>query len=214
MSYIEAKEDNIPTEKDCRGFTIYYPPCHICETPVFSWRYVRNTKYTCPNCRELLVGRQFDMKLNNCLSKQERCLNRAIDRISKQTNIKKYESAIAWIRKHLGNSSWFQSTEEVMVAMELIRKGVKAHHQVKVYNYSVDFVLPDLKVALEIDGKLYHGKDKEKYSEERDMLICDKLGEGWEIIHIDTDNINRNVTKLMVAINAVLRRRKKIKTLV
>lgn len=101
-----------------------------------------------------------------------------------------------------------------MVAMELIRKGVKAHHQVKVYNYSVDFVLPDLKVALEIDGKLYHGKDKEKYSEERDMLICDKLGEGWEIIHIDTDNINRNVTKLMVAINAVLRRRKKIKTLV
>lgn len=214
MSYIEANEDKIPMEKDCRGFTMYYPPCHICEAPVLSWSYIRNTKYTCPNCRELLIERKLDIKSKDCFSKQERCLNRAIERIAKQTDIKKYDTAISWIKKHLGHLSWFQSTEEVMVAMELIRKGIKAHHQVKVYNYSVDFILPDLKVVLEIDGKLYHGKDKEKYSEERDRLICEKLGDGWEIIHIDTDNINKNVTRLMAAINAVLKRRKRIKSLI
>lgn len=214
MSYIEAKEDKIPMEKDGRGFTMYYPPCHICETPVFSWSYIRDSKYTCPKCRELLIERKFDIKSRDCLSKQERCLNRAVERIAKQTDIKKYDTAIIWVKKHLGHSSWFQSTEEVMVAMELIRKGVNAHHQVKIYNYSVDFLLPDMKVVLEIDGKLYHGKDKEKYSEERDRLICEKLGDDWEIIHIDADNINKNVTRLMAAINAVLKRRKRIKSLI
>ncbi len=214
MSYKEAKEDEIPMEKDCRGFTMYYPPCHICETPVLSWSYIHNTKYTCPKCRELLIERKLDIKSRDWLSKQERCLNRAIGRIAKQTDIKKYGTAISWLKKHLGHSSWFQSTEEVMVAMELIRKGVKAHHQVKIYNYSVDFILPEMKVALEIDGKLYHGKDKEKYSEERDRIICEKLGEGWEIIHIDTANINKNVTRLMTAINAVLKKRKRIKSLI
>lgn len=211
MSYIEAKEDNIPCEKNNQGFTVYYPPCHICSSPVPSWKYIRGTKYTCADCRSELIANHINLKQENYSDKQERCLNRAIDRISKQTDISKYDDAIKWVKNNLGKAGWFQSTEEIMVALELIRRKVRTHHQVKIYNYSVDFILPDMKVALEIDGSLYHGKDRKKYSEQRDWQICDKLGECWEIIHIDTVNINKNVTKLIPAINAVLRRRRKNK---
>lgn len=94
-----------------------------------------------------------------------------------------------------------------MVALELIRRGVKAKHQVKIYNYSVDYVLPELKVALEIDGPMHkvHGHDKEEAI--RDELITSALGEGFQLIRIPTDDINLNVTKLLPAIRAVLKYR-------
>ena len=98
-----------------------------------------------------------------------------------------------------------------MVALELIRLKIKAHHQVKIYNYRIDFILPDYKVALEIDGKLFHGKEKKEYEELRDETIRNKLGDGWEVIHIDTENINMNITRLMPAIRAVLKRRQRVK---
>lgn len=178
MSYYEALEDKIPTEKDSRGFTVYYPTCHICGASLMCWSYTRNTQYTCKDCRELLVERAEAKKNSHLVEKQKRCLERAVDRISRMTKIEKYQPAITWVEENLGKTGWFQSTEEVMVTLELIRKNVKAHHQVKIYNYSVDFILPDYKTALEIDGKLYHGKDKQEYEEARDKAICEKLGEG------------------------------------
>ena len=127
------------------------------------------------------------------------------------TKISTYTDISRAFQDNIGKSGWFQSTEEVMVTLELIRRKVKAHHQVKVYNYVVDFVLPEMKVILEIDGKLYHGKEKKQYETIRDELICEKFGEEWELIRIDTENINTNVTRLLLAINAVLRRRKRNK---
>lgn len=210
MSYYEALEDSIRTEKDSRGFERYYPPCHICGASVMSWSYLRGTKYTCADCRELLIERQEDKKVSNLAEKQQRCLDRAIERISKMAKIGNYAKGIEWVKSNLGKAGLFQSTEEVMVALELSRRQVKAFHQVKVYNYSIDFVLPDYKVALEIDGKLYHGKDKQAYQAIRDKAICNKLGEGWQIIRIDTDCINMKITKLIPAIEAVLKRRRKV----
>ena len=96
-----------------------------------------------------------------------------------------------------------------MVALELARRGVNAHHQVKVFEYTVDFVLPEMKVVLEIDGAPYHGKDRQKYQQTRDDVIKWKLGDGWEVIRINTDNINTNITKLIPGIRAVLNSRKK-----
>ncbi|NLA85964.1 MAG: DUF559 domain-containing protein, partial [Clostridiales bacterium] len=119
------------------------------------------------------------------------------------------KNAIRLVEQSLKRRGWYQSTEEIMVAIELIRRGVRAYHQVRIFEYTVDFILPDMKVALEIDGMIYHGKDKQDYQNNRDIAIIDKLGKGWEMIRISTDNINRNVAKLIPAINAVLARRKK-----
>ena len=50
-----------------------------------------------------------------------------------------------------------------------------------------------------------------EYEELRDETIRNKLGDGWEVIHIDTENINMNITRLMPAIRAVLKRRQRVK---
>ena len=39
MSYIEAQRDGIPMKRDSHGKNVYYPPCHICGSPVYSWVY-------------------------------------------------------------------------------------------------------------------------------------------------------------------------------
>lgn len=51
MSYAEALQDNIPIDKDVRGFTRYRPPCAVCGVPIASWSYRRDVKYMCAKCR-------------------------------------------------------------------------------------------------------------------------------------------------------------------
>ena len=208
MSWREAKEDGIPIAKDRAKYNCYYPPCHLCGTPVYSWSYIRNSKYTCKDCRTELVRQTREEGNATSEDKKQKKLEDAIKRISKVTDVTAYEDAIRIVRRKLSMRGWYQSTEEIMVALELIRCGIKAHHQVRIFEYTVDFILPDKKVALEIDGNIYHGKDKLKYQSIRDEVIMSKLGEGWEMIRISTDNINQNVTKLVSGINAVLVRRK------
>lgn len=111
------------------------------------------------------------------------------------------------VHRGFNNTSWYQSTEEIMVALELLKQGFEVHHQVKVYDYRVDFVIPDLKVALEVDGSIYHNKNTKETI--RDEVIAQKLGDGYEVIRISTDNINTNITKLLPAIKAVLYTRTK-----
>lgn len=209
MSYQEALEDHIHIGKDQHGFNMYYPECHICGEPVPNWGYRRDLKYTCPKCRSLLVSKKAATENFISAGSKRRKLDAAIKRISKVASIEKYKRAYDVVQKHIDRPGWFQSTEEIMTALELIRRGLKIRHQVKVLNYSVDFVIPEYKVALEIDGKPFHSKEYADKQRNRDDVIIWKLGEGWEIIHIDTDNINTNVTRLVPAIKAVLKFRKK-----
>lgn len=205
MAHYEAIEDNIPVETH-KGQNWYYPPCRICGTPVASWGYRRDVQYTCPDCKRYLV----EAKLNqDSLEKKTAKFKEAVKRISKVTDISRYETAIMTVKKSLDKKGWFQSTEEIMVAIELVKRGYKVHHQVKIYEYSVDFVIPELKVALEIDGRIFHGKDKKERESIRDEVICNRLGDGWELIRIDTENINMNITRLIPAIKAVTKSRNK-----
>lgn len=207
MSYHEALADGIPIEMH-GGYNWYYPPCHICGSPVPSWNYLRNAKYACRDCKEILVEMHHREMSQESSDKKEKRLSMAIKQISKVADISEYEAAIKKVSEDLHNPGWFQSKEEVMVAIELFKNGVEAQHQVKIYDYSVDFVLPEYKVALEIDGAIFHGKDKEEREILRDELIVSKLGDGWEVIRIQTDNINTNVTKLLPAIRAVKKYRR------
>lgn len=210
MSYHEALEDGIPMKKGADySRNGYYPPCHICGQPVYTWAYRRGVKYTCSACRAEVIRQEREEKEDKAALVKEKKLEKAIKRVSAVTDIAAYDKAIKYIRDHLDRSGWFQSTEEIMVAMELIRRGVRGRHQVKVFEYSLDFVLDELKVVLEIDGSVFHGRDREKYQQTRDDVIRWKFGDGWEVIHIKTDCINMNVTRLMPAINEVLKKRKK-----
>lgn len=209
MSYYDALADSIPMDKDSKGFTRYYPPCRICGSPVYTWSYVSGTKYVCKECRTQLIAMERESKASTLADKKEGKLAEAIKRISKVTDVEPYGNAITWVSKNLCKPGWFQSTEEIMVALELIRRGVKAHHQVRVYDYRVDFVLPEYKVALEIDGSIFHNKSNWEQEAVRDEIIKAKLGDGWEVIRISDDNINTNVTKLLPAIKAAKAYRKR-----
>ncbi len=211
MSYQDAIKDGIPVEKDSKNFNWYYPPCRICGTPVASWSYIRGTQYVCQECRRELVILEHQTRLDADSDKKLKKLKTAIKRISDKTDIKPYKNAIEWVEKNLYKNGWFQSTEEIMTALELIRRNVQAHHQVRVYDYFVDFVLPDYKVILEIDGKLFHGNDRAEKEYIRDEVIAGKFGDEWEVVHIDAENINMNITKLIPAIKAVLKKRHKRK---
>lgn len=207
MSWCEAKEDRIPVIKDKASFNGYYPPCHICGTPVYSWSYVRGTIYTCPECRKELVRQEMDNKQRQISVGKSAKLDGAVKRISKHADISGYAGAIKSVDKCLNNPGWFQSTEEIMTALELIHCGLKVHHQVRIFDYTVDFILPEMKVALEIDGPIYHGKDKQKYQAARDEIIANKLGGGWQVIRISTEDINTNITRLIPAIKGVIKYR-------
>ena len=204
MSYHEAIRDKIPMEKDSSGYTSYYPPCEYCGASVKSWAYQPSLKYVCNSCREMIL----DRRLNEKTSTKEKRLDSAIRKISKVAKIENYQTGICWVKNNLDHPGWFQSSEEIMTALELIRKGVKAYHQVRVFDYHVDFVLPDMKVALEIDGSIYHDKSRKEKEVLRDEIIAEKLGKGYEVIRINTDCIDQNVTMLVPAIKAVLKRRK------
>jgi len=208
MSWHEANEDGIPIVKGKESFTGYYPPCHICGTPVYSWSYIRGTAYTCPECKKELVRQELAQKKEVGKSAK---LDEAIRRISKHSDIGAYDKAIKSVKKCLDHPGWFQSTEEIMTALELVRNGYKVHHQVRVFDYTIDFVLPELKIALEIDGPIYHGKDKQESQNLRDDIITSKLGDGWQMVRISTDNINKNITRLIPAIKSLLKYRREIR---
>lgn len=209
MSFFEAKEDGVPTiQRPGYGIPTYYPPCRLCGQPVKSANYIRGKRYLCTVCRQEMDALEKSEKEFAAGVQKERKLERAIKRIAKVTDIHRYNAAIDYVRKNLYLAGWFQSTEEIMTAMELYRRGVKFHHQVKVFDYYVDFVLDDMKVLLEIDGSIYHGKERAGKEERRDNVLQWRFGSEWQVIHISTDCINMNVTKLMAGIRAVLKKRK------
>lgn len=203
--YQEALEDGIRISYDKNGCTWYHPVCHVCGETISSMRYRRGDTYTCFDCKKLLAEtqRKADDRTVKCKK-----LETAIKRISKVADIDEYTNAIQRMRDIINHKGWFQSTEEIMVGLELIRHKVRAFHQVSVYEYRVDFVLPEYKTVLEIDGPIFHGKERRARQEIRDEVITRKFGEGWEIIHISTECINKNITRLLPAIREVLRRRK------
>ena len=211
MSYQEALANGIPMEQQRNGMNAYYPPCHYCGVPVKSFTYNPSFRYACDACKKEAVAQKRAEQAVGKRSAKEKRLDAAIKRISKVADITLYEKGIHYVQEHLDKPYWFGSTEEIMVALELMRRGVKAHHQVKIFEYRVDFLLPELKVVLEVDGRIYHGKDKDRQQQTRDDVICWKLGNDWQVIRIDTENINKNVTRLMKGIYGIMAHRKRKK---
>lgn len=207
MSYYEALEDNIPMEKK-NGFTYYYPSCRVCGSPTPSWNYLRGMKYTCKDCKELLVEQERAEKASEELDVKVKKFRTAVKRIEKVADITKYQKAIKLVQNNLSKPGWFQSAEEVMAAIELLKRGYKVQHQVKIFDYRVDFIIPELKAVLEIDEPLFH-RDKQEKEQIRDSVIESKLGKGWNVVRVKTDMINKNVTRLVPGIKAVIRYRER-----
>ena len=89
----------------------------------------------------------------------------------------------------------FDSSDEVATAVVLLTHGIKVRVHRKIGKHEVDFILPSLRVALEIDGEFFH-KGKEKRENRRDVEVRNMLGSEWEVVRIPTKYINQNIEML------------------
>lgn len=214
MGLQEAIDDNIRyvSQKGIGKPTLYFPLCSICGEEVLSFNYIRGRKYKCKKCRiETNMADKIKSIDENEEAKEKKFENAIIRIKNMAKDFSKYSEAIQKVHDNLHVYGWFQSTEEIMVAIELEKQNVKYRHQVKFGIYRADFVLEDKKIVLEVDGTLFHTKNTEEKENLRDNLICLNLGPEWEIIRITDVLINDNITQLTKAINKIYLERKKIR---
>jgi very-short-patch-repair endonuclease len=112
-----------------------------------------------------------------------------------------YDVSQAVLDKALSDYGKFQSSHEMVAAMELIRNKIQTKVQATVNKNRVDFMLPELCVVLEIDG--YMHKYKVGNDSKRDVAIRNELGPEWEVVRIPTKYIEQNIKMLVPAIEQI-----------
>lgn len=139
--------------------------------------------------------------------KKRRMLEKAIDILEHQ-DLKLYEfrEAIRAVREFIeDNPDKFDSSYEILAAIVLIKHRIKCKMQYKVGRYQVDMLLPDLFVALEIDGERHkHTKIEDS---RRDFTIKMVLGSQWEVVRIKTNYLDQHAEHLLEAIKEVCDKR-------
>lgn len=133
-------------------------------------------------------------------NKYEIRYEKAIEEIAKQVPVEDYIRAISIAKKRMYD---YGSIPEAMVAIELVKYGCRVIPQQQVLNYHVDFLLPDEKIVIEVDGDLYHQKGTD-----REAKIQLALGVEWEIIHLPAEAIRKNIKAVDKCIKVRRMRRK------
>lgn len=157
----------------------------------------------CDECYDEVQAEEQEEMKQYIYLKKRMMFRRACNLLEKQnTDMYAYKEAIDVVDEHIQNHpDKFDSSYEVVAAIILVQNRIMVKMQYKIGKYQVDFLLPELGIALEIDGerhKYTKGKDSK-----RDAEIKKALGYGWEVIRIKTEYLDMNASKLVKAINAV-----------
>lgn len=122
---------------------------------------------------------------------------------NQNTDMYDYKEAIEVVEEYIEkNPDKVDSSYEVLTAIVLVKNRIYSKMQYKVGRYQVDFLLPEHLIVLEIDGDRH--KHRKYYDSVRDEEIKKILGPHWEIIRIDTDNLDNDAKKIPKAIQKVL----------
>lgn len=145
---------------------------------------------TCKSCLKALKEKK---KALNPKDKYQSRFENAVNEIYSQVKDKEaYQKAINGASRAMYS---YGSIPEAMVAIELIKIGYKIIPQQKILSYHADFVIPDQKLVIEVDGGIYHTKQTG-----RDAEIQMALGFDWKIIHIPAELIRKDIQKLQKCI--------------
>ena len=77
-----------------------------------------------------------------------------------------------------------ESPLEGMFLADCVTIGLVVVPQYKLGRYRLDFAIPERRIAIEIDGKKWHGEDRKKYDDARDDFLAE---DGWVTIRIAGD---------------------------
>ena len=140
--------------------------------------------------------------------KKKEMVRHALSLLEEQgTNMYEYRPAIKVVEEFLEeNPDKVDSSYEAVTAIVLVHNHIQAHMQYKIGKYQADFVLPELRIVLEVDGERH--KNRAQHDRKRDSYIRATMGKYWEIIHIPTEYIDKDVKKIPEAIEKVLEYRK------
>ena len=101
------------------------------------------------------------------------------------------------------------SGDEIIAAMVLKCYLIDYKANYRIGSYVVDFLIPSMRVVLEIDGDRHDLKPESDNA--RDINIRAILGEKWEVIRIGTQYLEMNPEKLPDAIEALYAEKKKLR---
>lgn len=211
MGYSDAVKDGVRTDKNGYGETVFFPLCSQCGKETKRNNYRHGLTYLCSECKieNKLADKEKQVEQNK--GKKERKFENAIKRIEKQTSLVPYKVAIDKVKEKLHTHGYFDSTEEIVVAIELLKNKIGFIHQKKLKRYYLDFVIPSKKIVLEVDGSIFHTEETKKREMIRDDIILLNYGADWEIIRISDKLINQNITKLVPALETIKQKRKELK---
>lgn len=206
-SEIYAERDGIEIEpgigRGGKTVNVYLIPCAECGEIVRKQIYNGDKLYYCDTCmagiakQKRAKSRALEDAFYSLIeTPKERAYQKAVDKIKAQVkNFVDYEDAIRLCARRAED---YDSIPEAMVAIELTRLGYRTIPQQKIGKYRVDFCLPDQRLVIEVDGKLYH---QDKYKGDREGAIQMSLGIDWDIIHIPAELIADQIQKLQNIIN-------------
>ena len=123
------------------------------------------------------------------------------------TRYKRYANAV--MKHSRDNPEKYRSADEMIAAVVLLEAGHDIEMNAPVGHYRVDILIPDLKIALEIDGDRH--TFKKGADGKRDVEIRAKLGKEWEIVRIPIKYIEDQPEKIPEAIKTLYDNMKQIR---
>lgn len=198
MSRADAIRDGIEFYDTPYRGVVYKIPCQNCGKIYGSRQYTGKQIYLCSTCRELKNKKEKAMVermalcIPNVETKEEKRYRTAVERIEKQYGIKGYESAVEICRKATFK---YASIPEAMLAIELVKNKYKIIPQQPIGKYRVDFVLPNEKLIIEVDGEPYHTNKEKELRREGEINFT--IGLDWHVIHIPSEAITKDVRKVV-----------------
>lgn len=136
--------------------------------------------------------------------KKKRMYENAVDNLEHQKlSFIEYEEAIKAVGEYVAeHPDKFDSSYEMIAAIILIHNRVHCKMQYKVGKYQVDFLLPEERIVLEIDGEIH--RDRKNFDTRRDAYIKKELGSDWHIVRIKTELLDKHADRLWDAIEKVI----------
>lgn len=176
--------------------------------PNLKWERSRKAKYEwyrcyCDSCFKKIQAEEAKERKEYVKLKKREMFRKACANLEKQNvNMYEYRDAIFTVEKEVNKKpDQFDSSYEVLAEIILVHNNIYAKMQYKVGDYQVDFLLPEKRVVLEIDGDRH--KTRKGYDSVRDEYIVKKLGADWQVIRIPTELLDKRAEKIPEAIKRV-----------
>ena len=186
--------------------------CWKCGKPIPHDDFSGQSRRFCEPCYEAYAEEYKPVTVQYAILRNRVMFERAMRLMERaccdMTKYKKYANAV--MRHSRDNPEKYRSADEMIAAVVLLEAGHEIEMNTSVGHYSIDILIPDMKIALEVDGERHTGT-KKGYEGKRDVEIRAKLGKEWEIIRMPTKYIEQQPEKIPEAVKTLYDNMKSIR---